>query len=63
VKNAVFWDVALCEFIINLLFGGKSRLIFRVEVTQERKSVRLELIDWLQCGGTEGTDENLGKEW
>jgi hypothetical protein len=26
MKNAVFWDVAPCGFIINRHFGGKCRL-------------------------------------
>jgi hypothetical protein len=41
MENAVSWDVAQCEFIINRRFGGTCRLHLQVEeITRVRKSVR-----------------------
>jgi hypothetical protein len=49
MKNAVFWDVALCRYSVNRRFGGKYRLNLRGTKIRER---RINLSIYLQSAAS-----------
>jgi hypothetical protein len=66
MKNAVFWDVALCSFCVNRRFGGMYRVHLQGRKNPRARNQREQVgADWLSLGTETGysksLEENVGK--
>jgi hypothetical protein len=59
MMNVVFWDVALCSFGVNRLFGGTYRLHLQGRKIRER---RTRVIRWLQLSYQSEITSYIGSE-